>query len=140
MSTPDMPRRDALDAAKRASAREAAVVHREMKRGLNTLATIVSTAPLVGLGGTILGINNSFLGVNGSKESIMAAMFEGLSKAFVPTALGLVVALTALWCYKYLRTKVDIFDFEMETASLQLINELSHVSLVREHSGGKLGL
>ena len=129
MSRSDMSRRDALDATKRASARASAVVHREMKRGLNSLATIVSTAPLVGLGGTILGINNSFLGVNGSKESIMAAMFERLSEAFIPTAFGLAVALIALWCYKYLRSEVEIFRSEMESASIQLLNDLSRTQI-----------
>lgn len=70
----------------------------------------------------------------------MAAMFEGLSEALVPTALGLVVALTALWCYKYLHAEVETFDFEMQTAFLQLINDLTHVRLFRENSAGKLGL
>jgi biopolymer transport protein ExbB/TolQ len=128
MSSPDRFHRvkvDALDAAKRASARSATVVHGEMKRGLNSLATIASTGAWIGLGGTILGINNSFLGVNGSKESIMAVMFERLSEAFVPTALGLAVAITAMWFYKYLLAQVETFDHEMETASGQLINHLS---------------
>jgi biopolymer transport protein ExbB/TolQ len=114
----------ALKAAKRASARSAAVVHRELKRGLNSLATIASTAPWVGFFGTILGIHNSFGAVNGSKESIMANIFDGLSQAFVPCAFGLIVALVAMWCYKYLLAEVEAFDSEMEGASLQLINDL----------------
>ena len=121
-------------------ARSAAVVHREMKRGLTSLATIASVAPWVGVIGTILGIYNSFPGVDGSKESIMALVTERLSQAVVPTAFGLVVALMALWCYKYLRARVETFDFEIEAASLQLINDLSRVSLFRENSAGKLGL
>jgi biopolymer transport protein ExbB/biopolymer transport protein TolQ len=114
----------ALDAATRASARSAVVVHREMKRGLNSLATITSTAPWIGLVGTILGVNSSFRGFGASKETILAAIFDGLSEAFVPTALGVFVAVIAMWCYKYLLNKVETFDSEMESASLQLINDL----------------
>ena len=53
--------------AQRASARSAAVVHGELTRGLNSLATIASTAPWVGLFGTVLGIYNSFGGTVGSR-------------------------------------------------------------------------
>ena len=121
----DMSRRDALDATKRASARAATVVHGEMKRGLNSLPTIASVAPWFGVIGTILGIHSSFRGVNGSRQSILAAVAELLSEALVPTAFGLMVALAAMWCYRYLRARVETFDFEMESASIQLINDLS---------------
>jgi biopolymer transport protein ExbB/TolQ len=119
---------EALKSAKRASARSAAVVHGELKRGLNSLATIASTAPWVGLFGTAVGIHYSFGGVNGSKESIMAYYFDGLSRAFVPCAIGIVAALVAMWCYKYLLTEVEALDWEMEAASLQLINDLGRLA------------
>jgi biopolymer transport protein ExbB/TolQ len=118
---------EALKGARQASARSAAVVHGEMKRGLVSLATIASTAPWFGLLGTLLGIQNSFGSVDGSKESIMAAIAEGLSQALVPSALGLIVALAAMWCYKYLLTEVEVFDSDMENASLQLINQLNRL-------------
>jgi biopolymer transport protein ExbB/TolQ len=95
-----------------------------MKRGLVSLATIASTAPWFGLLGTVLVIHNSFGSVDGSKESIMAGIAERLSQALVPTALGLIVALGAMWCYKYLLTEAEVFDSDMEIASLQLINQL----------------
>jgi biopolymer transport protein ExbB/biopolymer transport protein TolQ len=87
---------EALKSAKRASA----VVHGELKRGLNSLATIASTAPWIGLFGTVLRIYTSFGGVTGSKTSIMAYYFDALSRAFVPSAIGLVVALVAIWWIK----------------------------------------
>ncbi len=120
-------RAEALKFARRASARSAAVVHGELKRGLNSLAAIASTAPWVGLFGTILGIHSSFGAVNGSIASIMGYIFDGLSRAFVPCALGMVVALVAMWSYKYLLAKVEAFDAEMENASLQLINDLGRL-------------
>ena len=70
---------------------------------------------------------DSFRGTTGDKESIMAARFEGLSQAFVTCAFGLVVALTAMWSYKYLLTEVEDLDSEMNNASLQLINDLGRL-------------
>jgi biopolymer transport protein ExbB/TolQ len=124
---PRRNRTEALTAAERASSRSAAVVHGELTRGLNSLVSIASTAPWLGLYGTVLGMNASFPGVNGSKESIMASMFEGLSEAFVPCAFGLMTALAAIWFYKYLLTEVEALDSEMQNASLQLINDLGHL-------------
>jgi biopolymer transport protein ExbB/TolQ len=121
-------RAEALEVARRASERSAAVVHGKMKRGLWSLATIASTAPWVGLLGTIRGIHDSFRGCDCSKESLLGAIFDGLSQAFVPVALGVMVALVALWCYKYLLSKVEAFDSDMESASIQLINQLSRPS------------
>lgn len=121
-------RTEALQAASRASARSAAVVHRQMKRGLNSLATVASTAPWVGLLGTILGVDNSFKGFNGSKEALMATIFDGLSRALVPAAVGLLVALAATWCYTYLLSEVEAFRSDMKNASLQLINQLGRLS------------
>jgi biopolymer transport protein ExbB/TolQ len=57
----------------------------------------------------------------------MAAIFERLSQSLVPAALALVVALAAMWCYKYLLAEVEAFDSEMESASLQLINHLGRL-------------
>jgi biopolymer transport protein ExbB/TolQ len=57
----------------------------------------------------------------------MAAIFEGLSQALVPTAFGVLVALVALWSYRYLAPEVEAFNLEMENESLQLINQLSRL-------------
>jgi biopolymer transport protein ExbB/TolQ len=115
---------EAIQAAKRASERSAAVVHEEMKEGLNGLATIASIAPLVGLFGTVMGIPTSFVGCNGEKSACMAAVAERLSGSIWPTAMGLLVGLTSLWCYRYLADRLEDFDLEMENASLDLVNRL----------------
>jgi len=57
----------------------------------------------------------------------MAVYFEGLSEALAPCALGLVVALTAKWCYSYLLAEVEQLDSDMNNASLQLINDLGRL-------------
>src|SRR5215472_4212988 len=108
----------ALQAARRASERTATVVHGEMKRGLDTLAAVVSTAPWIGIIGTLVGIVNSFVGCGAPKSVCMAAVVERLSASIWFTALGLGVALVALWVYKYLLLELERFDSEMENATL----------------------
>lgn len=108
--------------------RSAAVVNRELKRGLRSLATIASTATWVGLFGTVQGINASFGPVNGSKNAILGMIFEGLSKALMPAAFGLVVAIVAMWFYKFLLTKVAAMDQEIDRESQHLIDLLAHVA------------
>lgn len=72
----------------------------------------------------MFGIFNSFKGIDGEKTTIMAMICRELSFSIAPTALGLLVALAALWCYKYLISEVDAFDSEMKNASLELVNNL----------------
>jgi len=119
----------ALDAANRASLRAAAVAHRDMKRGLNSLATIASIAPWIGLFGTILGIYSSFPGITGDKTTNMSITLGFLSQALVSAAFGLAVALTAIGCYKHLLAEVEALASDMNSASLQLANDLSRLSI-----------
>ena len=115
---------DALDAAKRASTRAASAVHIEMKRGLNSLASIAAIAPFVGVLGWILGFHNSFPGFVGEKSAQLAIVNERLSESLVPIELGLLVALLAYFGHKYLVARLETLDVEMENASLQLLNQL----------------
>jgi biopolymer transport protein ExbB/TolQ len=120
-------RKMALNAALRASASSGAIVHGEMKRGLNSLATIVSLAPWLGLFGMVLGICNSFPALGTEKSTAMAIIFELLSQAFTPCAFGVIVAVVTMWFYKYLLSQLDVLDMEMQNASLQLMNTLSRL-------------
>src|SRR5437879_1396700 len=85
---------DVIDAAKRGLERSVAIVHAEMKRGLSALATIGSTAPFVGLFGTVVGILNAFKGIESQKATGLSAVAGGIAEALVTTAVGLVVAVT----------------------------------------------
>jgi MotA/TolQ/ExbB proton channel family len=114
-----------LEAVTRVSRCSSAVVHEEMKHGVYGLATIACVAPWVGLFGTILGIVNSFPGVEGEKTSLMAALAKRLSESMWPTAFGLLVGIIALWCYRYLESRLETFDHEMESASRELLNQLA---------------
>ena len=118
-----------LDAVKRASERSATVVHGEMKRGLNSLASIAATAPFLGFFGTVLGISGLFRGFSADYSTIRLFIIRGMAEALVPTALGLLVALLAFYSHKYLLSRVERFDLEMQEASEQLISDLTRSSL-----------
>jgi biopolymer transport protein ExbB/TolQ len=103
-------------------ARVAALVDRELRHGLAGLATVAATAPFLGMFGTAMGMVGCFTGGTGEKSTIMAALASGLCHAMAPAALGLLVAVPALAGYLSLRRRVEIFDVEMENASLELVN------------------
>ena len=117
-----VPDEEVIEAAKRGLERSVAIVHAEMKRGLSGLATIGSTAPFVGLFGTVTGIINAFKGIQSSKATGLSAVAGGISEALVTTALGLLVAVPAVWAYNYFTNKVEAFDVEMDNSSMELIN------------------
>src|SRR6266576_3332845 len=84
---------ETIEASKRALERTEAIVHAELKRGLGGLATIGSTAPFVGLFGTVVGILNAFKGISQEKATGLAAVAGGIAEALVTTAIGLLVAI-----------------------------------------------
>jgi biopolymer transport protein ExbB/TolQ len=113
-----------IDAAERGLDRSVATIHAELKRGLSGLATIGSTAPFVGLFGTVVGIMNAFRASAPAKAAGIQSVASGISEALVTTALGLLVAVPAVWCYNYFTTKVENFDVEMENSSMELVSYL----------------
>ena len=111
-----------LEASKRALDRSEAIVHAELKRGVSSLATIGSTAPFVGLFGTVVGIINAFKGIASEKSAGLGAVSAGISEALVTTAVGLFVAVPAVWMFNYFSSKLEAFDVEMGNSSSELID------------------
>lgn len=111
-----------IEASKRALQRATAVKQAEFKRGLSSLATIGSTAPFVGLFGTVIGIINAFTGMKSAESAGISAVAGGISEALVETAFGLIVALPAVWAFNYFQGKVESFQVEMENSSSELID------------------
>ncbi len=111
-----------IEASKRALDRAEAIVHAELKRGVSGLATIGSTAPFVGLFGTVAGIINAFRGISTQKSAGLGAVAGGISEALVTTAIGLFVAIPAVWMYNYFTGKIEAFDVEMANSSSELID------------------
>jgi biopolymer transport protein ExbB/biopolymer transport protein TolQ len=113
---------ETIEASKRALERTEAIVHAELKRGLGGLATIGSTAPFVGLFGTVFGILNAFTGIATTKATGLAAVAGGIAEALVTTAIGLFVAIPAVMMFNYLTGRVEAFDVEMDNSSSELID------------------
>ena len=111
-----------IEASKRALERSEAIVHAELKRGISTLATIGSTAPFVGLFGTVIGIINAFKGIATEKSAGLGAVSAGISEALVTTAVGLFVAIPAVWMFNYFTGQLESFDVEMGNSSSELID------------------
>jgi biopolymer transport protein ExbB/biopolymer transport protein TolQ len=113
---------ETIEASKRALERTEAIVHAELKRGLGGLATIGSTAPFVGLFGTVMGILNAFKEISTQKATGLGAVAGGISEALVTTAFGLLVAIPAVMMFNYLTGRVEAFDVEMDNSSSELID------------------
>ena len=114
-----------INSVERAVEREILIVAAELKRGLGILATTGSTAPLVGLLGTVMGIVNAFTGMAASGGGgSLASVSAGIAEALITTAFGLIVAIPAVWLYNYFTTKIDFLSVEMTYTSKELIDYL----------------
>jgi len=113
---------ETIEASRRALERAEAIVHAEMKRGISSLATIGSTAPFVGLFGTVVGIINAFKGISTEKSTGLGAVAGGISEALVTTCVGLFVAIPAVWMFNYFTGRIEAFDVEMGNSSSELID------------------
>ncbi len=95
-----------------------------LKKGLGFLATIGSTAPFVGLFGTVVGIINAFRSIAATGSGGMSVVSGGIAEALVSTALGIFVAIPAVVAFNHFTGKLETFHVEMNRASSQLINRL----------------
>ena len=111
------------------------VIH-ELERFLNTLGTIASISPLLGLLGTVTGIINAFRAVmlGGMGDPRMLA--SGISEALVCTAAGLTVAIPAYISFRYLRGKVERIVVEMEKIAVNFADSLGADAQAGDSDGG----
>ena len=117
-----LSREDIMDTVRRAIQRASALTASDLKKGISALATIGSTAPFVGLLGTVVGVIVAFNGIASSGSSGIAAVAGGISEALIETALGLVVAIPAVWFYNYLTGRIEYFNVEMDNSSSELVD------------------
>jgi biopolymer transport protein ExbB/biopolymer transport protein TolQ len=113
---------DEVEASKRALQRAIAIKSAEFRRGLSGLATVGSTAPFVGLFGTVFGIINAFTGMKSAESAGIGAVAGGIAEALIATAIGLGVAIPAVWAFNYFTGKVDGFIIEMDNSASELID------------------
>ena len=117
-----LSREDLMDTVRRAIQRASALTASDLKRMVPALATIGSTAPFVGLLGTVVGVINAFQGIAATGSGCIGAVSAGIAEALVETALGLLVAIPAVWFYNYLTGRVEYFNVEMDNSSSELVD------------------
>ncbi|MEY4578326.1 MAG: hypothetical protein RL701_3029 [Pseudomonadota bacterium] len=96
-----------------------------MKRGIGVLATVSSTAPFVGLLGTVLGIVNAFQMMAESGSGGLSTVSGGIAEALATTALGLIVAIPAVGAYNALQAFIDARAVDIAEASNELLDLLA---------------
>lgn len=107
-------------------------IERDMSRGLWLLETIVTAAPLLGLLGTIVGMMHSFRLIGGDGLVNPAGVSGGVAQALIATAIGIVIALVALFAFNYFSRRTDRLMDELEMFANERIGTLR---LERERAG-----
>jgi len=118
----NLNREDVLDTVRRSIQRATALTSSDLKKGINALATIGSTAPFVGLLGTVVGVIVAFTGIAATGGGGIAGVSAGIAEALVETALGLFVAIPAVWFYNFLTSRLEYFNVEMDNSSSELVD------------------
>lgn len=106
----------------RALERQAAREVQQLKRGTNVLATISSTAPFVGLLGTVMGIVTAFQQMAASGSGGLGTVSAGIAEALVTTAFGLLVAIPAVMAYNYIQSRIDGWAVDISESSNELLD------------------
>jgi biopolymer transport protein ExbB/biopolymer transport protein TolQ len=117
-----LSREELLDTVRRSIQRATALTANDLKKGVSALATVGATAPFVGLLGTVIGVINAFTGIAATGSGGIGAVSAGIAEALVETALGLVVAIPAVWFYNYLTGRIEYFQVEMDNSSSELVD------------------
>jgi biopolymer transport protein TolQ len=114
-----------LEALRLVMEKEEAEERDELARGINSLAIIGSTSPLLGLLGTVIGIMNVFRGIADAGVGNIAAVAPGVGEALVTTVVGLFVAIPAVIAYNYFVNRLNLVVGELEGFSSEFIGTLA---------------
>lgn len=106
------------------------MVHR-LERYLNTLGTVATASPLLGLLGTVVGMIEIFGSQSPTGGSNPAQLAQGISIALYNTAFGLMIAIPALMFYRFFRGRVDEYTVDMEQAAERLVPHLMRFAVRR---------
>jgi biopolymer transport protein ExbB/TolQ len=114
---------DVIQPVERAIIRGTAEVTELLKKGMGSMATIGALAPFIGLLGTVVGIINVFSDLKTKGAGDINALAGSIGEALATTALGLVVAIPAVWIYNMLTNKQDQTITNINNAASQMIDE-----------------
>jgi biopolymer transport protein TolQ len=111
-----------IESIERSLARARTMAVTEMENKVPFLATTASSAPFIGLFGTVWGIMNSFRNIGAKGAANLATVAPGIAEALVATAIGLVAAIPAVMGYNYLSRRIRVISAEMETFTNDFLN------------------
>jgi biopolymer transport protein ExbB/TolQ len=114
----------AVEMTRRELVRKLELFSAEARRGMGMLASIGSTAPFIGLFGTVIGIITAFQGIAAAGGGGLGAVSAGIAEALIVTAVGLVVAIASVLFYNYLSGRFDRLDMRMQHAAGELVDYL----------------
>jgi biopolymer transport protein ExbB/TolQ len=112
----------AIEFVRRDLSRKLDQVGAEARKGMGFLATVGSTAPFVGLFGTVIGIIVAFTGIAESGGGGLDAVSAGIAEALIVTAVGLIVAIFSVWIFNFLNGKFEELDMRLQHAAGELID------------------
>jgi biopolymer transport protein ExbB/TolQ len=113
---------DVIAAVNRAVERSSLRTVNDLRRGLGALATIGSTAPFVGLLGTVAGIITAFQAMAATGSGGLGSVSEGIAEALVTTAFGLLVAIPAVMMFNYLTNQVEDMQVDITDSATELVD------------------
>ena len=113
-----------VELATRQLSRKLEDISAQLKRGTGILATTGSTAPFVGLFGTVIGIITVFTQMAESGGGGFDTVSAGIAEALIVTGLGLVIAIGAVWIFNFLTQKFEAIELQLQHASSELIDHL----------------
>ncbi len=122
------------DAAHRAMERAAMRETLDLKKGTAILATVGSTAPFVGLVGTVFGIINAFAGMAESGSGGLASVSGGIAEALVTTALGIAVAIIGVWLFNFFNNRAEHIINDMSVSVQEFGDWIEKVLLEKEET------
>lgn len=115
-----------VEMARNESQRRLEEIGSDLRRGMNVLASVGSTAPFVGLLGTVIGIITAFNALGASSTAGINTVMIGISEALAETALGLLVAIPAVLLFNYLSARVALIELALSRSVGELLDEMEN--------------
>jgi biopolymer transport protein ExbB/TolQ len=124
-----------IETVARALERQSAREVQNLKRGQGLLATVSSTAPFVGLLGTVMGIVTAFQQMAATGSGGLGTVSAGIAEALVTTAFGLLVAIPAVMCFNWLQSWIDARAIDISESSNEMLDGVARALRKRRIEG-----
>ncbi len=121
------PTREDIGNVERALRRAQSAELTRLENKVSFLATTASTAPFIGLFGTVWGVMNSFIAIHGEKSAGLDVVAPGIAEALIATAIGLAAAIPAVMAYNYFVRRIRVVDSETAAFASDYLN------IIRRH-------